>query len=105
MKLLCTWNLSDAQKEKLREISAGQIEVVFVKENEVTENDVKDAMIIWGNVSASFVKSSTTLKWLQTGTAGVDAYIVPGVFPKGALFTNATGAYGKSVAEKSSSLS
>lgn len=99
MKLLCTWQLNDEHKQTLKTTLGNESTVTFVPENQVSENDVTDAEIIWGNVPASFLKNANHLKWMQLGTAGVDAYIVPGVFPKNALLTNATGAYGKSVSE------
>ncbi len=42
---------------------------------------------------------STGLKWLQSWSAGVDPYLVPGVFPQGAMLTTAVGGYGPEVAE------
>ena len=39
------------------------------------------------------------LEWLQTNSAGVEAYIQPGVLAGDTLLTNATGAYGLAIAE------
>ena len=66
---------------------------------EITEADAADVQIIIGNVPAPVVKAAPGLKWMQTNSAGVEAYIQPGVLPKDAVLTNATGAYGLAISE------
>ena len=56
--------------------------------------------IIFGNPPADQVSDCENLAWLQTLSAGVDAYLQPGVMPDGALLTSASGAYGQSVSEE-----
>ena len=58
-----------------------------------------EATIILGNPPAEQVAACRNLVWLQTSSAGVDAYLKPGVLPKGAMLTSASGAYGQSVSE------
>ena len=58
-----------------------------------------EATIILGNPPADQVAACSNLVWLQTSSAGVDAYLKPGVLPKGAMLTSASGAYGQSVSE------
>lgn len=55
--------------------------------------------IILGNPSPADLTHATDLKWLQTWSAGTDAYNRPGILPPNALLTSATGAYGQSVSE------
>lgn len=57
------------------------------------------ATAVIGNFPVSQVSQYTRLEWLQTFSAGVDAYICPGVLPRGTMVTNASGAYGQSVSE------
>ena len=57
------------------------------------------ATAVIGNFPVSEAERYTRLEWLQTFSAGVDAYIRPGVLPRGTMVTNATGAYGRSVSE------
>ena len=57
------------------------------------------ATVVLGNLPAAVLGVSPTLKWLQTWSAGVDAYLKPGALPDGAMLTSAVGAYGPSVAE------
>ncbi len=65
----------------------------------VTQEDVDWAQVILGNVPAAMLHGSPALEWLQTNSAGVEAYIQPGVLAGGTLLTNATGAYGLAIAE------
>lgn len=65
----------------------------------VTQEDVDWAQVILGNVPAAMLHGSPALEWLQTNSAGVEAYIRPGVLAGDTLLTNATGAYGLAIAE------
>ena len=65
----------------------------------VTQEDVDWAQVILGNVPAAMLHGSPAREWLQTNSAGVEAYIQPGVLAGDTLLTNATGAYGLAIAE------
>lgn len=65
----------------------------------VTQEDVDWAQVILGNVPAAMLHGSPALEWLQTNSAGVEAYIQPGALAGDTLLTNATGAYGLAIAE------
>lgn len=65
----------------------------------VTQEDVDWAQVILGNVPAAMLHGSPALEWLQTNSAGVEAYIQPGVLAGDTLLTNATGTYGLAIAE------
>lgn len=54
---------------------------------------------VLGNLSPSETAKLSTLRWLQTWTAGVDSYLLPGKLPEGAMLTSAVGAYGPAVSE------
>ena len=62
----------------------------------VTQEDVDWAQVILGNVPAAMLHGSPALEWLQTNSAGVEAYIQPGVLAGDTLLT---GAYGLAIAE------
>lgn len=98
-KLVCLWDLSAEQKCALEEASHDRYEVLYCAANEVTKEIVQSSEIIFGNAEPILLKNAPNLKWMQLNSAGADAYIVPDVFPEGAKLTNATGAYGQSVAE------
>ena len=57
------------------------------------------ATAIIGNIAPAECRDYPHLKWLQTWSAGVDKYVAPGVLADGVIVTNATGAYGQTVAE------
>ena len=65
----------------------------------VPEELRSQATAVIGNFPVSQAAQYTRLEWLQTFSAGVDAYIRPGVLPRGTMVTNASGAYGQSVSE------
>lgn len=64
-----------------------------------TPDDFARAAIILGCPSGGELAGAHGLKWLQTWSAGADAYLKPGVLPEGAMLTSAIGAYGPSVSE------
>ncbi|MBT1174940.1 D-2-hydroxyacid dehydrogenase [Bifidobacterium sp. LC6] len=57
------------------------------------------ATAVIGNFPPSEAARFPRLEWLQTFSAGVDAYLKEGVLPRGTMVTNASGAYGQSVSE------
>ncbi len=65
----------------------------------VTQEDVDWAQICLGNISPELIHGSPKLLWLQTNSAGVEAYIKPGVLAENTMLTNATGAYGLAISE------
>ncbi|MDF7640971.1 D-2-hydroxyacid dehydrogenase [Bifidobacterium sp. ESL0784] len=66
---------------------------------EIPEELRGKATAVLGNFDPAIADQFTSLEWLQTWSAGVDAYIKPGVLPEGVTVTSATGAYGQSVSE------
>ena len=74
-------------------------EITYIGSEKVTADDIAKADVIIGNPPAKMINASARLKWLQLFSAGADEYIVPGVLSKNTVLTNASGAYGKSVAE------
>lgn len=60
---------------------------------------IEDADIIIGNVSPAKTGKLSRLKWMQLFSAGANGYVEQGGFPRDALLTNATGAYGLSISE------
>ncbi len=86
--------------EKNREMikaAAGDKTVTFC--DEFTQEMVDNAEIILGNPSPNMLKTAKNLKWLQTGSAGVEPYIKDGVLKSDVKLTNSTGAYGLAIGE------
>ncbi len=64
----------------------------------LTGADLEWADVLLGNISPQAL-STADLLWVQTGSAGVEPYLKPGVLKEHTLLTNATGAYGLAIAE------
>lgn len=98
MKILVVIPLNEDEKERLAS-KMPEAECIFVTSEEITDELVKSADIIIGNVPPQYIKGSKKLKWLQLNSAGTNGYCDPGVLPEGAYLTNATGAYGLAISE------
>jgi phosphoglycerate dehydrogenase-like enzyme len=98
MRILVVIPLNEAEKERLQ-AKMPQAEYIYVDSKEVTEELVKSADVIIGNVPQQYIKGTKQLKWLQLNSAGTDGYCEAGVLPEGAYLTNATGAYGLAISE------
>lgn len=85
-------------REKLETAGKG-CRFVYSSYAEVTKEMTAQANVIIGNVPADFIKGHKSLDLLQLNSAGADDYIKPGVLPENTVLCNATGAYGKAVAE------
>ncbi len=70
-----------------------------VAQPSLTQEDVAWADISLGNVPAAMLGQGASLEWLQTNSAGVEAYLKSGVLGEHTLLTNATGAYGLAISE------
>lgn len=68
-------------------------------DNPVPIEWMQDCEIIFGNIKPKDLVHAKALKWLQTSSAGVDAYCRPGILPEGVKLTNASGGYGVGIAE------
>lgn len=98
MRILVVIPLNDKEKEKLQS-KMPEAEYIFISTKEITDELVKSADIIIGNVPPQYIKGSKKLKWLQLNSAGTDGYCEVSVIPEGAYLTNATGAYGLAISE------
>ncbi|MDW8802909.1 D-2-hydroxyacid dehydrogenase [Clostridium sp. A1-XYC3] len=98
MRILVVIPLNEEEKEKLKS-KMPEAEYIFISTEEITDEVVKSADIIIGNVPPEYIKGSKKLKWLQLNSAGTDGYCEAGVIPEGAYLTNATGAYGLAISE------
>ena len=72
---------------------------LYRKRGEETEEEVRSASVILGGVDPKKIRGSETLELLQISAAGADPFLRPGVLGPKTVLCNATGAYGKPVAE------
>lgn len=98
-EILVTFPVEEKHK-KLLENCGSNLHFTYTTFAEASKKEmIETAEIILGNVSAAALKDAKKLKFLQLNSAGANEYVVPGVLPVGAKLCNATGAYGKSIAE------
>ncbi len=64
-----------------------------------SDEELARATVIIGCPPAAEMDKSPNLKWLQTWSAGVAPYLVPGVLPEGCRLSSAVGCYGPAVSE------
>lgn len=81
------------------QVIGGRVFSQPVNQTEISAEDLAWAEVILGNVSPDLLQHAPNLKWLQTNSAGVAEFTVPGVLPQGAALTNASGAYGHAIGE------
>ena len=98
MNILVVLNLSAAHKEEL-ERAAPDAVFAYTTEEEVTEALLEWPEVIIGTPPARLLSRANRLRWLQLGSSGADAYVKPGILPKGVQLTTATGAFGVPLAE------
>lgn len=97
-KILVVLPVKEEHKERIRN-AAPDAKTTYCLEAEVTKEQVQDANIIIGNVKPEFLKDSRNLRGIQLNNAGTEGFCVPGILPKQAQLTNATGAYGMAISE------
>ncbi|ADK16060.1 MULTISPECIES: D-2-hydroxyacid dehydrogenase [Clostridium] len=98
MRILVVIPLNEDEKERLQ-AKMPEAEYIFISNKEISDEIVKSADIIIGNVPPEYINGSKKLKWLQLNSAGTDGYCEAGVIPEGAYLTNASGAYGLAISE------
>lgn len=96
-KVAVLFPLDEAHRSRLRLLSAAA-DFRFCEGSE-SESDLSDAEVVLGNPAPSSLNQAKALKWLQLGSAGADQYAGNDILPDGAVLTNASGAYGKSISE------
>ena len=74
-------------------------EVVFRSDPSACGDVLPGVQIIYAGDAASLIPEAPKLEWICTCWAGVEEYCRPGVIPDGVLLTNASGAYGVTLAE------
>ncbi len=86
-----------ATEEENKMIASAVPEYEYIFDEKPSQEVMESADIILGCPSPKMLPTCTDLKWLQTISAGVDAYVKS--LPSGVLLTNATGGYGLAIAE------
>jgi len=96
--ILISVPFEEESKKKLERICS-ENNYIYKIPSEVTEDDVKTANVIIGNVPAPLMKYAEKLEWFQSQMAGVDAYLPKGTVDEKVIMTNVTGAFGLAISE------
>jgi phosphoglycerate dehydrogenase-like enzyme len=98
-KVLVSLKLEDRHRDLLKEAAGGRADLIFKEGSPVTEEELEGVHGIIGNIGPDLVQKAPDLEWMQLNSAGMDAYVKPGVLPAGCILKNAVGAYGLTVSE------
>lgn len=98
MKVLVLPNISAKNKQKMMD-AYPNIEFVFDTQKDVTQDKVDDCDIVVGNPHKGISLYREDLKALFLNSAGSDTYVKEGVLHENTKLTNASGSYGKAIAE------
>jgi len=94
--LLIYFPISENFKEMLAS-KLSKTKILYRGGTELTQEDVHNADVIFGNIPHAMLQDAPNLKWLHLASAGTDGYTC--VAEKGVLLTNGTGAYNDTIAE------
>lgn len=94
-KIIVTIPMDEKEKQIIEEI-VGNDEVLYLKNNEVTEQELKNCEIVMGNIAPELLRKSS-VKWVHLNSAGVNNYV--DVISEKMILTNSNGAYGIALAE------
>ena len=98
MKILITVPFTKEQEKRLREQMPGA-EYEFTTRIKASDEQIREADIILGNLPVARLAQAENLKWLQLNSSGADAYAAEGALAPEVILTNATGAYGLAISE------
>jgi phosphoglycerate dehydrogenase-like enzyme len=98
MKILITVPFTQKQKERLQAQMPGA-DYTYTTRIKATDDKIREADIILGNLPVGRLSQAAHLKWLQLNSSGADAYAADGVLAPETALTNATGAYGLAISE------
>ena len=98
MKILITVPFTQKQKERLQAQMPGA-DYTYTTRIKATDDQIREADIILGNLPVGRLSQAAHLKWLQLNSSGADAYAADGVLASDTALTNATGAYGLAISE------
>lgn len=99
IKIQVVGSFSPEEEARLRS-AAGDNEIRFCSDADVTAEALKEADALIGNPPLAMVESAGKLRWMQLLSSGADAYAGSETLKdRGLVLTTATGAYGVGIAE------
>ncbi len=98
--LLMLHECDRARRERILALCEGKMEPVFLTENDPDYPAfLKQAEVVFGEPSPEALSKAEALHWLQISWAGADRFVPSIKKIDGATLTNASGAYGVTIAE------
>lgn len=85
--------------QRLEAVCGDRRILCFQSDAEVSDELLKEAEVIFGNVSPNRLGVCENLRFVQLESAGYDNYLAPGILKEGTILSNASGAYGIALAE------
>ena len=92
------WYGEDLKAEMRKAAEKAGFDIAFYETQEEAADAVADAEVIYGFPNR-ILSGAASLKWLCLPTAGADAFCKEGVLGEDVILTNASGAYGVTLAE------
>jgi len=83
-------------EQKKSEFIFPNVETLFRKKEDITEEDLQDTEIVLGNLPYELLCKMPSLRWVQLDSAGVGEYAQ---LNDAIQLTNASGAYGEAISE------
>lgn len=98
--LLMLHECDEARRERIASLCEGKLEPVFLTaEDRGTSSLIEQAEVVFGEPSAEELLQADKLRWLQLSWAGADSFLPPLKNRENVILTNASGAYGVTIAE------
>ncbi|MSS72310.1 MAG: D-2-hydroxyacid dehydrogenase [Candidatus Latescibacteria bacterium] len=97
MKVLLCPEVSQELFEQVKAVSPA-LNVVMAS-REAAAREAEDAEVFYGYHSDEIVKAGKKLKWIQSGSAGMDKFLSPALMDSDILICNASGLHAPQVAE------
>ena len=94
MKVIITKPIPEEEKSRYTDLEG--VEVVFIDRKSLTEEIVRDAEVVMGNISRDLLAKCGKIKWLQLQSAGANLYAD---IPDDIILTNCAGAFGTAISE------
>ena len=101
MKIIVTDTSCSEDLRRLIRDAAGAHTVVFPTSSQELEGAAAaDVESIFGSCSEETLPRVPNLKWIQSSSAGMDAFLYPALRESDIVVTNAAGLYGPNVADQ-----
>ncbi|WP_123043053.1 D-2-hydroxyacid dehydrogenase [Cohnella candidum] len=99
--ILCLHSLPEDQRELIRR-EASDCRIIFSPDEPAEERDYREAEIVFGwdrRAKEFLLQGDAKLRWMQSGSSGIDSYPLKQLEDRGVILTDASGVHARSVSE------